>query len=498
MSLRSCLLAGAALWLVGPAYAGPKVAEVPVLQNPVGAPGLGAGSNVSGSATTIGSLDLKSPGLLAPTLATPSPLPQTPKPLTPAAAQTDVPVLPPSLVPVLSAPPAEAQVLAKPGPAGAPELTPGLTEADFSGQDSVQKPGAGKADEDKVLEHAADAGAALFDGTPRREAVAVGAPRRASPGIASDIILASDFRGQLAKLEAMVPRELLETPGPLADLRRDIQSGFQELRAARERLHAGLLRDQPGLSPAEAARSVREQAASDPAQDRVLQAARELLARYDASLPAGEKLDFSSAEAFAASLEWSSRLHRSGGGKAFPFRFGLAARQAALAVRDALQAEIPHITKPEFEGVARIIGVLVMKDGTVYVAFSGVPETLRAVIGGAEASLEARLNAAGGRRFRVLPADTPLPEGLERVPDSEARSADNRFCAEKKLLAVLREHPALRDEVSQWAMLWRGDPQRNQYGTRRFPAFMLPCPHCVHNARVMLGGALAPGLGPKT
>jgi predicted NBD/HSP70 family sugar kinase len=473
MTLRFCLFCGAALWLLGPAYAGSRVAEVPALQNPVGAPGLGTGR--SGAGAGLGPLGLQPASLVPQGLAAPSPSPQPTRPQDPAAGQTDVQALP-VLGPALAAPPAGVQTLTVPGPALAPDSARGPPE---QGSSPEAEPG-------QDLERAAQAGTALFDGAFQPKSVALD-----EPGIAPDLVLASSFRGQLAKLEALVPQELLETPGPLKALRQDLQSGFAELKAQRELLRAELGRSRPDLPPAEVALLVERQAASDPAyravQERVVRAARRLLARYNASLPPGEMLDLSSPEAFAASLGWSSRLHRSGAGAAFPFRFGTAARQAALAVRDALYGQLPQLAKPGFEGVARVIGVLVMRDGTVYVAFSGSPELLRTVMGGFEAGLEARLNASGGRRFRVLPADTPVPEGLERLPDSMGPSADNRFCAEKKLLAVLRQNPALRSEAAQWATLWRGDAEANTHGTRQFPAFMLPCPHCVRNAPVMLG-----------
>ncbi|MDD5630072.1 MAG: hypothetical protein PHU21_13470, partial [Elusimicrobia bacterium] len=222
MTLRFCLFCGAALWLLGPAYAGSRVAEVPALQNPVGAPGLGTGR--SGAGAGLGPLGLQPASLVPQGLAAPSPSPQPTRPQDPAAGQTDVQALP-VLGPALAAPPAGVQTLTVPGPALAPDSARGPPE---QGSSPEAEPG-------QDLERAAQAGTALFDGAFQPKSVALD-----EPGIAPDLVLASSFRGQLAKLEALVPQELLETPGPLKALRQDLQSGFAELKAQRELLRAEL------------------------------------------------------------------------------------------------------------------------------------------------------------------------------------------------------------------------------------------------------------------
>jgi len=109
--------------------------------------------------------------------------------------------------------------------------------------------------------------------------------------------------------------------------------------------------------------------------------------------------------------------------------------------------------------------------------------TLRVMLGGYEKALEDRLNAGGRYRYRVLPANTPVPEGMEAVDD---RGTGN-FCAEKKLLSVLREGVVSISEVDEWAVRWRGPPGKIIYSTPSYREFMQPCEHCIRNAKVMMG-----------
>ena len=308
--------------------------------------------------------------------------------------------------------------------------------------------------------------------------------------VAADIVLSPHFAGNLKRVEELLPAEVRESPRNIS-LRQELEAGLRLLKDARARIRAEVKAENPGLAEYRVTALAQERLGRDLAAQKAARTVQDaggaLLARYAAALPPGEKLDFGSADGFSASLDWSARLRRIGAGQAFPFRFGPAARKAAAAIREAVLAEAPQLSKTEFAGVARVIGVLVMKDGTVYFAFSGLPETLRVVLGGKEAAILARLNPGGRGVYRLVPLETGPPEGLETLPDPAHASADNKYCAEKKLLSVLRENPSRIEQVAEWAMLWRGDPKQNGFGSRHFPDYMAPCPHCVHNARVMLG-----------
>ena len=308
--------------------------------------------------------------------------------------------------------------------------------------------------------------------------------------VAADIVLSPHFAGNLKRVEELLPAEVRESPRNIS-LRQELEAGLRLLKDARARIRAEVKAENPGLAEYRVTALAQERLGRDLAAQKAARTVQDaggaLLARYAAALPPGEKLDFGSADGFSASLDWSARLRRIGAGQAFPFRFGPAARKAAAAIREAVLAEAPQLSKTEFAGVARVIGVLVMKDGTVYFAFSGLPETLRVVLGGKEAAILARLNPGGRGVYRLVPLETGPPEGLETLPDPAHASADNKYCAEKKLLSVLREDPTRIAQTAEWAMLWRGDPKQNGFGSRHFPDYMAPCPHCVHNARVMLG-----------
>ena len=231
------------------------------------------------------------------------------------------------------------------------------------------------------------------------------------------------------------------------------------------------LPEHKGLSPADLNALVLKAASADPAYRAK---AAEMLEFLNGRLPAHQRLDLSSPKSLEAGLKDAEAMARIG--SEYPFKFGPKARGAA----DQVAAALDELKLPK--DIARAVGVAVLKDGKVLIAFSGNPGNPEFV--GPVSALKSRLQEKfPGAEFLM---GSGLAEGnfLKLDPDNYAAGAF--WCAEKTLFKPFRDKKLSYDQISEVAVRWRG-AEPNGEALPHNPNFMKPCAHCLKNSKIILG-----------